>query len=137
MKLLRGWFFIAVFLLLGCNRVDAPVDPVLTEIMQQVNTHQKIVDMRNLAGDQWEKVCFFGPYTLNAKDVLGLDWELATHVPISDDMIDTIVFASSTEVIRYVISPGRSFRGLAGRCFAKQDAVFVLDATGRLYSRLN
>jgi hypothetical protein len=133
MQYSRGWFFLFVLVLLGCNRIDPPVDPVLQAIMQQVNTHQKVVDMRNIAGDEWEKVCFFGPYTLNAKDVLGLDWELSTHAPISDDMIDTIVFASSTEVIRYVISPGRSFRGLAGRCFPKQNALFTLDATGRAY----
>ena len=85
-----------------------------------------------MAGEQWLRVCFFGPYTLDSRssNVLGFDWEVTKQTEIGgNDSINAVVFATDKRVTEFVVVPRNKadFWKLSGQCFYRNDAAFYYD----------
>jgi hypothetical protein len=87
------------------------------------------VDLRTVAGPEWERVCFLGPYsgTEQAEKTLGFPWNVESRTPISgSDGINVLIFVRAQEVVDYTEhSRHQDFWRLSGQCFDRDKAVFV------------
>ncbi|MEZ0231622.1 MAG: hypothetical protein ACAH12_02185 [Methylophilaceae bacterium] len=127
-------------ILTACSVDPNPAYPILKEIKtQRTTSSEHILDFRNMADAEWIRVCFFGPYSVNTSQVLGLNWELSDHVSISDESVLTIVFASDTKVTEYAVNPRSNgdFSRVSGMCFLRKDALFVLDEMGKYIHKID
>lgn len=94
------------------------------------------LDMRDLSVSyQWDKVCFFGPYTTDeaAQKVLQLsyDWKLSANSKVGlSDGVNALVFLHTYNKggVSYVVDLNRAeadFVKLSGQCILKENANFV------------
>lgn len=105
-----------------------------------IGNQEKWIDLSdiNLRYD-WERVCFFGPYTKfsEIKSTLGFDWDPAMYTTINEsDSINTLVFFEGKS-ISYVVNYPRNkadFISLSRQCFDRKMAKFkrVLDKSDRI-----
>ncbi|MDH5368867.1 MAG: hypothetical protein OEW99_02505 [Gammaproteobacteria bacterium] len=79
----------------------------------------------------WNKVCFFGPYSNNtfAKRTLGFEWNLEKHSSIyNNDGITLAVFTNGANVITYKEIPRYAdFSTFSGKCYPKTNAKFNVE----------
>ncbi|HSW53180.1 MAG TPA: hypothetical protein VLG93_08105, partial [Sulfuricaulis sp.] len=77
-------YCIAFILLTGCQeKTDNHAQlKIISEITKQA---PGLMSFKDMAGDQWSRVCFFGPYTLKSTDVLGFDWEVTKKTAVGGD----------------------------------------------------
>lgn len=137
-KPLLFWKFLLYGLLLtACStneyqtNVSSPSISISREIAEQLESNQfGSVDFSKLAGPQWSKVCFLGPYNENSAQVLGFDWHIAKHTHVlQSDSHNVIIFATDTQVIDYVIQrrDQGDFWQWSGRCLPRKDAILMRD----------
>lgn len=87
----------------------------------------EIVDLTMLGNDNWDRVCFFGPYTRDANKALGFDWDIKKETSIEEsDSINVIAFVKNENVVDFVEYPRKKgdFAKLSGQCFLRGDAKF-------------
>lgn len=125
------------FLLVGCyEKSDSPRQ---LRIVNQISAQApNTIDFKNIANDNWSRVCFFGPYTLKSSDILGFDWDVTKKTSIgSVDTVNVIVFATEKQVTEFVVVPRgeADFWKLSRQCFFRNDAKFIYD--GSVWSYLH
>ena len=104
-------------------------------------TNSKQVDFANIGDSEWNKVCFFAPYTAKgiSKQALGFDWEVTEQTDIaSNEGINVIVFATESKVTEYFAIPRNkidSFRNIPAQCIPRSKAVFTFEDTSYIYRR--
>lgn len=120
-----------IFLAAACSESESVQDRLSVEIWAELKKNQfEFVDFGSFAGDEWTRVCFFGPYNESSSQALGIDWHVGEHTDVlRSDGHNVIVFATDQEVIEYVVhSRGYGdFWKLSGKCFPRKSARFVRD----------
>ena len=104
-------------------------EEILGEITKQA---PGLMSFKDVADEQWTRICFFGPYTLESKSssVLGFDWEVTKQTEIgSNDSINVVSFATDKRITEFVVVPRSKadFWKLSGKCFSRIDANFYYD----------
>ena len=89
------------------------------------------VNLAAIISSPWDRVCFIGPYSDNAraKQVLGFDWPVESKTSISNNDGETVlVFVRAGAVERYLEHPRNlgDFADLSSECFNRNDATFRL-----------
>ena len=95
----------------------------------------KSIHFSKLAGNQWTKVCFLGPYNDNSAKLLGFDWQISKYTNVlSSDSHNVIIFATDTKIIEYVIHPRDKgdFSDVSGKCYSRESSSFIRDTTSNL-----
>lgn len=99
------------------------------EISQLATINDKRLDLSNVGGSEWDRLCFLGPYSGNkeAEKTLGFAWNVESRTDIQkSDGINVLVFVKGSEVIAYTKHPRhQDFWRLSGQCFSRGQAVFV------------
>lgn len=88
-------------------------------------TNYKSIDFSKLAGQDWTKVCFFGPYSNSTESELGFKWRVSEHTDVlMSDGHNVIVFATDLKVTSYVIHSRAygDFAKLSGKCLPRSSA---------------
>jgi hypothetical protein len=123
-----------------------------SENQKKSDTYKKIIDPQNLPNSRkvdfanfgvgnWNKVCFFEPYTARGKSTiaLGFDWEVTEKTDIgSNEGINVIVFATDSEATEYLEIPRNkidSFALLPTPCIPRNNAVFTYEDTSYIYRK--
>lgn len=95
-------------------------------ITAQLAQHPAELNLADLAGPDWDRVCFLGPYSTNqtASQTLGFAWDLDARSDLKmSDSINVLVFAKAKTVTAYTEYPRSSdFSHLTGKCLARQQA---------------
>jgi hypothetical protein len=104
------------------------------EAQLQKNNRERI-DLSQVGGSDWQRVCVFGPYSDNkrAEKTLGFKWDLEKNAPsiVSADGVNVLAFVEGKDVIEHVEHPRSlgDFAKLSGQCFSRGDAILVKDKT--------
>lgn len=125
--------FLCLFLVSSCGFVRSEIIGKELETQIKKNNWER-VDLSQVGGSAWQRVCIFQPYSNNdlAKQTLGFEWDLEQKTSISSsDSMNLLVFVEGKEVITYVEHPRNlgDFEGLSGQCFDREDAKFARDKT--------
>lgn len=109
--------------LAGCGGSD-----ISSEISRQAGTGDRL-DLTQVGGSNWDRVCFLGPYTTNAaaEKTLGFAWDVELRTDIeSSDGINVLVFVTGQHVASYLEhTRHQDFWKLSGQCFQRTEAIFV------------
>jgi len=118
-------------MMVGCSISDDPQSLVKKEITAHLeSTGYKSLDFKEIAGRQWSRVCFFGPYSGGSSEVLGFPWKIEDKTDVlTSDGHNVIVFATDKEVVSFVVlsRSDADFWKLTKRCFQRSDSQFVKD----------
>ena len=115
----------------ACNRPGANIS---REIARQFHlSGDGSVNLALAVPPPWEEVCVLAPYSDNlaASNTLGFDWNAESKTSIrTDDGIALLVFVKDGDVVEYVEHPRADgdFSRLGGKCFARQESMFVHEA---------
>ena len=123
-----GGFIAACLALTGCNS-ETVSDAIGEQVAGQA------VDLRTAHAGDWDRLCLIGPYSNDqaAKEILGFSWPVESRSSIEgNDGISLLLFVREQHVVLAVEHPRArgDFSGLSGRCFAPDQARFVV-RTGR------
>jgi hypothetical protein len=118
-------------LLAGCGRPGAELSREIARQFQLSGGGS--VNLAQAVPGPWEEVCVLGPRSDNivAGNTLGFDWNAQARTSIEDnDNIALLVFVKDGEVLEYVEHPRADgdFSRLSGKCFAREESVFVHEA---------
>lgn len=132
MRTARPLLFAVIFLsAIGCGG-DPVSDAIGAAVARGPGTRLALSEHTSFV---WDRVCIFAPYTPDDKvDALtGIPAAAArAHDIDSNDGINVLMFLDRGEVIESVaLSRGRADFGpeLAGRCYSKEQAVFLVRTT--------
>jgi len=131
------------FYLQSQSRLDSERQDMQTQLSNAISKYQKSelreVNFASLYEFSWEKVYFFGPYTLPSRidAVLGNFWLRSRFLSVdSNDGITLIVFTRKGRVVQYLEYPrGKGdFSTLEtyDSGFSPLNARFVIDKNGRI-----
>ncbi len=86
--------------------------------------------MSKVGGADWERICFFGPYSHNAiaEKSLGFQWDIEEKTSIaSSETVNVLVFVKGQTVVIFTEHPRNlgDFAELSDQCFDRTEAVFV------------
>lgn len=127
----KGLAIALVMLASACSAPESAQDRMSAEIWAEVRKNQhEFVDFGSFAGDEWTRVCFFGPYNESSSQALGIDWHVAEHTgALRSDGHNVVVFATNQKVIKYVVHSRAhgDFWKLSGECFPRESAKFAID----------
>ena len=114
-------------LLAACAEQSHVNSPISEQIWRELEgSSAGPVHFDRLAGPDWTRVCFFGPYNEASAEVLGFDWNVGEKTDVlHSDGHTVIVFATDTSVSDYTIHRRDfgDFSGLSGECVPRQEAV--------------
>jgi hypothetical protein len=120
--------------LFGCTDSGYIASETSVEIYSEIKADNfKTLDISKFGGDEWTRVCFFGPYNEMSEKVLGIDWQLSEHTDVlKSDGHNVIVFATESRVIEYVVHSRDKgdFWQLSGRCFSRKNSIFIKGPRG-------
>jgi len=125
-----GLFVILAFMLASCGGW-AGQSKISSEIERQISqTNGQTINLSEVGGPEWERVCIFGPYSNNAmaRKVLGFAWDMEANTSIAlSDGINILVFVKGSSVVAYTEHSRRlgDFWRLSGRCFNRDRAMLV------------
>ena len=110
----------------GCNS-ERVSDAIGEQVAGQA------VDLITVQAGDWDRVCLLGPYSNDraAKEILGFSWPVESRSSIDgNDGISLLLFVRQQHVVLAVEHPRDrgDFSGLSGRCFAPDQARFVVRA---------
>ena len=113
-----------ITLFVGCTKHDSTA-----KILDLGNNLKKVV-VSDYVGTNWDKVCFFGPYSNNelAKSSLGFDWDLEINSSVYvNEGVSLLVLVKNSQVIDHFEIKRRQadFANFTGNCFDKTSAIFV------------
>lgn len=115
---------VLLLLLAGCSGSE-----ISSEIYRQAATGDGRLDLTEVGGPNWDRVCFLGPYTTNAaaEKALGFAWDVEARTDIeSSDGINVLVLVAKREVVSYTEHSRRQdFLKLSGQCFPRSQAIFI------------
>ncbi|WP_284455068.1 hypothetical protein [Alloalcanivorax xenomutans] len=118
-------------LVIGCAEQEQVQSKLSESIWAQLKGNDyQFIDFGLLAGKEWSRVCFFGPYNEQSSEALGFNWQVGDHTNVlRSDGHNVIVFATETDVLEYTAhSRGYGdFWKLSGKCFPREQANFVKD----------
>lgn len=114
-------------LLIGCAAGDPDISAQITA--QFDATPSAPIDLRHIAGPDWERMCVLSPYTNNQRtaETLGFAWDAERISSIgTDDGIATLVFIHDNEVIAFTEHPRNKgdFVGIQPSCLERTRARF-------------
>lgn len=116
-------------LIAACQLGALFLDGDSAEIWKQMQaTDYSSIDFSKLAGQDWTKVCFFGPYSDSTGPELGLKWRVSEHTEVlRSDGHNVIVFATDSKVTSYIIHSRAygDFAKLSGKCLPRSSARVV------------
>ncbi|MCX4189011.1 hypothetical protein [Methylophaga sp. OBS3] len=124
--MIRKFLLIMLGPLLGCSEqylLSSVLEDEIFNALQE--TKGQSIDFSTLAGDEWGKVCFFGPYNQQSSEALGFEWNVDKHTnALKSDSHNVIVFATESEVIGYTVFARRNgdFSNLSGECIFRESA---------------
>jgi hypothetical protein len=122
-----------LFLVSSCGFSRSDISKELENQIQ--NNNGERIDLSQVGGSAWRRVCILGPYSDNnkAEKTLGFKWDLEkkTSSILSSDSVNVLVFVEGKDVIAYVEHPRRlgDFAKLSGQCFDRLSATLVRDKT--------
>lgn len=90
----------------------------------------KSINFSNYGENEWEKVCFLGPYNEQSENALGFSWHVSEHTDVlRSDGHNVIVFTTEKKVLEYVVhSRGYGdFWKLSGKCYSRDKSKFKKD----------
>ncbi|RJQ48739.1 MAG: hypothetical protein C4528_01845 [Gammaproteobacteria bacterium] len=105
---------------------------ISSEIERQISqTNGQTINLSEVGGPEWERVCIFGPYSNNvmARKALGFAWDLEANTSIAlSDSINVFVFVKGGSVVAYTEHSRRhgDFWMLSGRCFNRDRAILSI-----------
>ncbi|MFT3736665.1 MAG: hypothetical protein QM776_16885 [Rhodocyclaceae bacterium] len=108
---------------------------ISSEIARQHAAGIGRLDLTKLAGPNWTRVCFLGPYAVDvhAQRTLGFSWDVNARTSfLGAENINVVIFATGSEVVDYTEHPrtqGELLK-LSGKCFPRSDAVFIRNEDG-------
>lgn len=123
-------FVMLSFMLASCGDW-AGQSKINSEIERQISqTNGQTVNLSEVGGPEWERVCIFGPYSNNtmARKALGFAWDLEANTSISlSDSINVFVFVKGSSVVAYTEHSRRlgDFWRLSGHCFNRDRSILV------------
>jgi hypothetical protein len=125
---------IPLLLLAGCNLGAFFLEGESAEIWKQMKaTEYKSIDFSVLAGQEWTKACFYGPYSETNESELGFKWRISEHTDVlASDGHNVIVFATDSKVVSFVVHSRAygDFATLSGKCVARSAAQLVREPSG-------
>jgi hypothetical protein len=128
----RAITFLCLFLVSSCGFGRGEISKELETQIQ--NNNWERIDLSQVGGSAWQRVCVLGPYSDNnrAEQTLGFKWDLEKKTSVlSSDSVNLLVFVEGKDVIAYVEHPRSlgDFAKLSGQCFDRVDAKLVRDKT--------
>ena len=131
-----SWTLLLTLPLIAACEVGALfLDADSSEIWKQMQaTNYKSIDFSKLAGQDWTKVCFFGPYSDSTESELGFKWRVSEHTDLlMSDGHNVIVFATDLKVTSYVIHSRAygDFAKLSGKCLPRASARVLREPSER------
>ncbi len=96
--------------LFGCSDNQYMTSKTSEEIYTELKANNfETIDLSELGGHDWTKVCFLGPYNEMSEKALGFNWQISEYTDVlKSDGHNVIIFATGSQVIEYVIhSRGR------------------------------
>ncbi|XID75379.1 hypothetical protein ACF3NA_02190 [Alkanindiges sp. WGS2144] len=129
---IKSWkLLLYCVLLTACSNNEYKTSTTSNQISAQLESNQfASIDFSKLAGQQWTKVCFLGPYNENSAKVLGFNWQVSDHTPVlKSDSYNVIIFATDTKVIEYVTHrrDQGDFWQWSGQCLPRESATLIRD----------
>lgn len=120
--------------LTACDRPDRDASLEIARQFQLSGAGS--VNLAQAVPGGWEEVCVLASYADNvvASNTLGFDWNAESKTSIqTNDSISVLVFVKDGEVLRYVEHPRADgdFSRLGGKCFAREESVFVHEPVPR------
>lgn len=125
---MNRYFALTLFLLLlGCsNQGDKSLSKDISH--QLAATDRQAIDFSKMAGPEWSRVCFFGPYSNNSSAILGFPWEVQEETDVlASDRHNVIVFATEKTVVTFVENSRANgdFWKLSRKCFPRTKSLFI------------
>jgi hypothetical protein len=125
MQAIKTTVLLSMLALVGCGRSG-----ISSEITRQAEIGDGRLDLSSVGGPNWNRLCFFGPYTTNAdaKRALGFAWDVEAKTAIeSSDGINVLALVTDNEIVAYTEHSRRQdFARLSGRCFPRSLAIFIV-----------
>ncbi|NJM56491.1 MAG: hypothetical protein HC857_02150 [Synechococcales cyanobacterium RU_4_20] len=123
---------LCLFFVSSCGLGHSEISKEL-ETQMRNNDWEKI-DLSQVGGSAWQRVCVLGPYSDNsrAEHALGFKWDLEKKTSVlSSDSVNVLAFVEGKDVIAYVEHPRTlgDFAQLSGQCFDRVNATLVRDKT--------
>jgi hypothetical protein len=122
-----------IFLVSSCGFSRSDISKELETQIEK--NYWESIDLAEVGGSAWRRVCVLGPYSDNksAEKTLGFQWDLEkqTSSIVSADSVSLLVFIEGKNVIAHVEHPRNlgDFAELSGQCFERADAKLVRDKT--------
>ncbi len=120
----------------GCSQTDrSDRSKISKDLETQIqNNNWERIDLAQVGGAAWRRVCVLGPYSGNnrAEETLGFKWDLEQKTSaLSSDGATLLVFVEGKEVVAYAEHPRNlgDFSSLSDQCFDRGKAKFVRDKT--------
>lgn len=117
-------------LLVACDRPGSDISGEIARLFELSGGGS--VNLAQAVPGPWDEVCVLGPLSDNtaAGKTLGFDWNVESKSSIqTNEAIALLVFIKDGDVLHYVEHPRADgdFSNLSGKCFAREESVFVHD----------
>jgi hypothetical protein len=97
------------------------------------------VNFEVYGSNEWDRVCFLGPYNEFSSELTGLSWDITEYTDVlSSDGHTVVVFINDIEVIDFIVqirSKG-DFSSLSGTCLPRIKSIIQKNKDSNIYTPL-